>query len=120
MGGFMHKHENVKKKRKGKTCFFCLYCNSSFCFRASDRFFLAAQHPADTCPESLLCYCASFFLSFSFFPSFLFFFLNHSFCVVSARSWYHSFACNHNSLIRFIDFKIKIIKTISTDRKSVV
>lgn len=72
-----------------------LYCNSSFCFRASDSL----------TPALDLCYCASFtlFLFFSFF--------NQSFSVVSARSWRHCSACNHNSsLIMFIDFNIEINK----------
>lgn len=56
--------------------------------------------------ESLFCYCASFF--------FFLFILNHSFSVVSARSWYHSSACNHNnSLIMFIDFNIETIKPLA-------
>ena len=41
------------------------------------------------------------------------FFLSVSFFVALARSWCHSSACNH-SLIMFIDFNIKINKTIST------
>ena len=90
----MHRHGDVS------------YCLGSYCNRASDSFCLRLL---DTCPESLLCYCAS--LCFSFFISS--FFLNHSFSVVSAGSWYRSSACNHVSLIMFIDFNIKIIKPLA-------
>ena len=72
---------------------------------------LAAWHPANTCPEYLLCYCASLSL---FFWCFLFCFFNNYFSVVSARCWYHCSACNHVSLIMFIDFYYQNNKIIST------
>ncbi len=59
----------------------------------------------------LLCLSLFFFLSY---------FLNHSFSVVSAGSWCRSSACNHNSLIMFIDFNIKIIKPLAPHPDSCV
>lgn len=84
------------KCKRGFWCFFSpffgLYCNNSFCFRASDS------------RISVVLLCLFLFL----------FILNHSFSVVSARSWYHSSACNHNnSLIMFIDFNIETIKPLA-------
>lgn len=52
---------------------FYLYCNSSFCFRASDSL----------TPALDLCYCASLFF---FVYLFFIFYFNQSFSVVSARS----------------------------------
>lgn len=86
--------------------FFGLYCNSSFCFRASDSFCFWLLDILRTPALNLCCVIVPLFF-------FLFDFLNHSFSVVSAGSWYHSSACNHNSLIMFIDFNIKIIKPLA-------
>ena len=96
---------------KSKRCFFFffwVYCNNSsfFCLWLLD----ILRTPA------LNLYCVIVPLSFLFISLllfFFFFFLNHSFSVVSARSWYCSSACNHNSLIMFIDFNIKIIKPLA-------
>lgn len=66
-------------------CFLGLYCNNSFCFRASDSFCLRLLDILRTPALNLCRVIVPLSLSFSFFFSY---FLNHSFTVVSARSWY--------------------------------
>lgn len=105
VGGFMHRHGNLKD------FFLWLYCNNSILFQSFRVLVSGCSTSAGTCTKSLLCFRASLSLYISFLI--FFFFLNHSFSVVSARSWYHSSACNHNSLIMFIDFNIKIIKPLA-------
>lgn len=121
VSGFMHRHGNVRFI----FLFVCFgsYCNSPFCFRASDSYCLWLLDILRT-PALNLCRVIvplslsslSLFIIFSF----LFSIKIIIFSVVSAGSWYHSSACNHVSLIMFIDFNIKIIKPLAPHADSCV
>lgn len=92
-------------------CFLGLYCNNSFCFRASDSFCLRLLDILRTPALNLCRVIVPLSLSFSFF--FFLFFKSFFHCCIS-QELVHSSACNHNnSLIMFIDFNIKIIKPLA-------
>lgn len=70
MGGFMHRHGNLKDVGFFVFVFFvcfCLYCNNSFCFRASDSFCLWLLDILRTPALNLCCVIVPLFLSFLFF-----------------------------------------------------
>lgn len=83
VGGFVHRHGNLKD-----VFFFVgLYCKTH---SVSELPTSCGHKPG----ISVVLSC----LSFSFLSFFFFFFKPFFFCCIS-QSWYHSSACNHNSLI---------------------
>lgn len=86
---------------KFKRCFFCFVCLvcTVTTHSGSELLTVFVSGCSTSCGHlpriSVVLLCLSLFL-------FLSYFLNHSFSVVSAGSWYHSSACNHNRLCLLI------------------
>lgn len=95
VGGFMHRNGNLKDVF---FCFVCLVCTVTT-HSGSELLTVFVSGCSTSCGHlpriSVVLLCLSLFL-------FLSYFLNHSFSVVSAGSWYHSSACNHNRLCLLI------------------